>query len=104
MVIDADAKPTTAASDTKDGSDTESEQPADWTPQLPGIQKNMQQFEMCTTMEWLVGEVKGHTTGYRNVRNSQLNKQCALCKTVYSMECIIGLISCPVLSLWVQCH
>jgi hypothetical protein len=29
MVIDADAKPTTAASDTKDGSDTESEQPAD---------------------------------------------------------------------------
>jgi hypothetical protein len=53
---------------------------------LQGIQKNMQQFEMCATMEWLERKERGSTTGCRNVRSLQPSKQHALCKIVNSIE------------------
>jgi hypothetical protein len=55
-----------------------------------GIQKNMHQFEMQATMEWLVGKVTGGTTECGNIRSLQLSQQCTLCKMVYSTEeCVL---------------
>jgi hypothetical protein len=50
------------------------------------LHKNAQQFKTHGTMKWLVGKVKGGTTGCGNVRSLDPSKQCALCKMAYSGE------------------
>jgi hypothetical protein len=47
---------------------------------------------MRTAIEWLVGKVKGSTTGCRTVRSLQLSKQHTLCKMAYSVEELVFIV------------